>query len=266
MSKGDIRGHCARCGGWHRLPDKENPMIAAPDEKVMGVESVDPNRKPQSIKPKSPKPCPACGGADIVLGSSLGESPWRLLCRNPGCWYAGPWRKTIAEADAVWNAMPRRGDTVMIRNMEPEDYRIMQVIFTKYGIPCEPLQYFTPAPSAAERVPSGLMKKGTLSEPDQSGSRIRSPGDDGDTITPKERMYYERRFAARGCYVSEIRAGAIFSIGDKEYIVLGYWLPENATGWEEERIVVRPSKDSSPGLALVRLLRPEIVKVYLSDE
>ena len=52
-------------------------------------------------------PCPACGAYPDLGGSQDGSELW-IACGNlRKCRMAGPSRKTVAEAVAAWNALPR---------------------------------------------------------------------------------------------------------------------------------------------------------------
>lgn len=54
-----------------------------------------------------PLPCPACGAYPDLGGSQDGSELW-VACGNlRKCRMAGPSRKTVAEAVAAWNALPR---------------------------------------------------------------------------------------------------------------------------------------------------------------
>lgn len=52
-------------------------------------------------------PCPACGAYPDLGGSQDGSELW-VACGNlRKCRMTGPSRKTVAEAVAAWNALPR---------------------------------------------------------------------------------------------------------------------------------------------------------------
>ena len=57
--------------------------------------------------PEEVKPCPACGSHPELGGSVNGSELWVACGNMRKCRMAGPSRKTVAEAVAAWNAMPR---------------------------------------------------------------------------------------------------------------------------------------------------------------
>lgn len=53
-------------------------------------------------------PCPACGAHPELGGSQDGSELW-IACGNlRKCRMGGPTRKTVAEAVAAWNTLPRQ--------------------------------------------------------------------------------------------------------------------------------------------------------------
>lgn len=63
------------------------------------------------------KPCPACESDDIGRASLEYSEKHKRACV---CGVQGPWADSPAEADAAWNAMPRRGDGPAWRSEPPD--------------------------------------------------------------------------------------------------------------------------------------------------
>ena len=62
------------------------------------------------------KPCPACESeASELTGGFYGTKRHCLSCG-----VSGPWGKSSIEADAAWNALPRRGDAPAWRKEPPD--------------------------------------------------------------------------------------------------------------------------------------------------
>lgn len=55
----------------------------------------------------TPLPCPACGAHPELGGSQDGSELWVACGNMRKCRMAGPTRKTVTEAVAAWNALPR---------------------------------------------------------------------------------------------------------------------------------------------------------------
>lgn len=86
-------------------------MTPAPDEKGPAIKLYPQDDGSHgvtvnTIKPTSPKPCPACGAKGEL---STFDAAWYAHCTEEWC-ITGPTRNTPDEALAAWDAMPRRTD------------------------------------------------------------------------------------------------------------------------------------------------------------
>lgn len=64
------------------------------------------------------KPCPACEGDESHLGWAFDGSEQQRVCCS--CDMAGPSASCAADADAAWNALPRRGDGLAWQSEPPD--------------------------------------------------------------------------------------------------------------------------------------------------
>lgn len=64
------------------------------------------------------KPCPACKSDNLDLGQSIFSGKWSRFCA--ACGTGGPAADSKSDAEAKWNAMPRRGDGLAWRSEPPD--------------------------------------------------------------------------------------------------------------------------------------------------